>query len=143
ALALTENVERDLVTGTLRADRSLKLAGIFHLLTVEFGDYVANFQSGLGSGRVGLNLAHQRAAGVRKMEEARVFRSHIVNPDAHARVLDLAVLEQRVNHGSRNLRRNGKAHAGEASRRRDQEGVDADHFTVSIHQRATGISRID
>src|SRR5689334_4573842 len=77
------------------------------------------------------------------MEESSVLRSHVVDAHADSRVLNLAIFEQRIHHRPRNLRWNGKAHACEASRGRDQERIDADDFAVRIHQRPAGISGIN
>src|SRR5438270_5915032 len=77
------------------------------------------------------------------MEEARVFRSYVIDANPDSRMLNLAILEQRVNHGTGDLGWNRKSHSSKAARRRNQERVDANHFTMRIHQRSPGIAGID
>src|ERR1041385_6533711 len=60
-LAVAEDAEVDLVPGTVRADGGLKLAGVLHVLAVEFGNDIANFNSRFAGGRIGLNLAYVSA----------------------------------------------------------------------------------
>jgi hypothetical protein len=55
----------------------------------------------------------------------------------------LAELDQFFHRGPNDLRRNGKSHARERTRGRDQEGVDPDYFTARVHQWAPGVSRVD
>src|SRR5258708_14494870 len=54
-----------------------------------------------------------------------------------------AILDQRVDRGGYRLGRNSKAGASKGSSARDQEGVDADQFTMRIHQRTTGVAGVD
>src|SRR6185437_2098623 len=143
ALAVTYYLQSHFVSRALPADSGLQLAGIVHFFAVEFSDDVANFQACLCTGRVRFNLADQCSAGVVQMEETRVFRSHIVDAYADSRMLDFAILEQRINYGPCNLRWNGEAHPGKTARRGNQKRVDANHFTMRIHQRSAGIARID
>src|SRR5579864_4764006 len=143
ALAVAHYLQRHFVSRTLPADSGLKLSGIVHSLAVHFGDHVAHFQACFCAGRIRFNLADESSARVVQMEEARVFRSYVIDAHADSRVLNLAVFEQRVNHRPRNLCWNGKAHPGKAPGRRDQERVDADDFTMRVHQRSAGIAGIN
>ena len=54
--------------------------------------------------------------------------------------MDRAVLDDGVGGGVGDLRRNGKARAGERAAVGDDEGVDADQFAMGIDQRAAGVA---
>ena len=55
----------------------------------------------------------------------------------------LAVADQGINHRSDDLGGDSKAHAGERTGGRNQEGIDSDYLAVSIHQRTTRVAGID
>ena len=50
---------------------------------------------------------------------------------------------KRLHRGPDDLRRNRESHSGESAGRRDQEGVDPDHFAAGIDQRSAGVAWID
>src|SRR5580698_193016 len=77
------------------------------------------------------------------VKKLRILRSDVGNANAHARVVDFAVTNQRLNHRVHDLRRNGKSHSGERARRRKQERVDANNFAASIDQGSTGVAGIN
>ena len=65
--------------------------------------------------------------------------------DAHAEPAapHLAVLAQLIDDGDRAVGGHREADADRAAGRRDDRGVDADHFAVEVEQRSAGIAAID
>ena len=59
------------------------------------------------------------------------------------RVRNFAIANQRLDCRLDDLGWNGKSHPRERSGRRNQKRVDADEFAAGIHQRSTGVARID
>src|SRR5262249_44061417 len=112
ALAIADDPQLNLGSGTLLADDNLQLSGIVHLLAVDLSDHIADFQASLGAGRIRFDLADQSPGGFLHVEELHILRSYIRDADADAGMLNLAVLEQALHHRPRDLRRDSEAHAG-------------------------------
>src|SRR5271154_2078765 len=139
-LAVPNHFKLNRVARLLLAHCDLKFASITHRVTIERSDYVSCFQTRFGSRRVRLNLSYDRTFGLLQVEELRVFRSHVTDADSHVSVADLTVFDQCFYGGPHDLRRYGEAHARELPVRRDQKGVDSNHFAARIHQRPAGVS---
>ena len=77
ALAVAEDVERDLGPGTLGGHFGLKLSGAVNLLTVEADDDVSDLEASARTGRIRLHFADQGAVGVLQVEELRVLGRHV------------------------------------------------------------------
>src|SRR5262249_36490132 len=67
----------------------------------------------------------------------------IADPNSHVPMLNFPVLDERIDCRSDNLGGNCKAHAGEPASLRNQERVDAYHFTMRVNQRTSGIAGVD
>src|SRR5579863_269913 len=140
---VTDHLQLDGHAWTLLSDLHLKLASVGDLLSIELDNYVADFQAAFGCGRIGFDLGYDRAAGIAHVEELGVLRRHVSNSDSHVAMCDFAIPNQRVDRRLHDLRGNCKPHARELPRRGNQKRIDADHFPVRIHQRTTGVARID
>src|SRR6185369_12848624 len=122
----------------LLADFDLELAGIADRLAVEHRDDVTGLETGFGAGGIGFDLRDYSTFGFLQIEELRVLGSDIADADTHVAVADFTVANESVDGRLHNLGRDGEAHAGECAGAGDEEGVDADDLTVSVHQRSTG-----
>src|SRR4051812_7224329 len=129
--------------GLLLSNFDLQLASIANVASVNLSDHVTDFQTGFRSRRAWLNLRYYRANGLAHVEELRVLRRHISNADAHVSMRDLAGADQRIDRRAHDLRGYSESHSRKGTGGRDQEGVDTHHFSVCVHQRPTGIPRID
>ena len=94
ALSVTQNAEHDFRAGLFLSDHHLKFAGVADFLAVDFGDDVADLQAGFGSGRIGFDLRDHASSRRRLVEELRVLRSHVGDPDADVAMADFAVANQ-------------------------------------------------
>src|SRR5215831_14199789 len=130
ALAVAEDVESDLGSGTLGADFGLEFSGAGDFRAVESDDDVSNFKSGLRTGRVRLHFTDHSAVGVFQVEELGVLGRDVGDAHSDVGVADFAVAYERVHDRLHDLSRNSEAHSAEAARRRDQEGVDTDDFAA-------------
>src|SRR5208283_4150937 len=142
ALTISQDIERDLSSRVLRADFGMKLSGARNLLAVESNDDVADFEASLRSRRVRLHFADDRSIRVLQVEELGVLRRYVGNAYPNVGVADLTVTHQGVDRGLHDLRWNGESHAREASRGRDEEGVNADDLATSVDQRAPRVALI-
>src|SRR3954451_20150696 len=129
--------------GLLLSNFDLQLTRIANVASVDLGDHVTDFETGFRSRRAWLNLRYYRANGLAHVEKLRVLRRHIGNAHAHVSMGDLAVADQRIDRGPHDLRGNGESHSRKGTGGRDQKGVDTHYFSVRIHQRPAGVSRID
>ena len=133
----------DRLTGLLLADGDLERAAVNDLLAVHGLDDVALLQAGVSCGRVGCDLSDDGARGVLEVEELGVLGGYVVHRDAEVAVLHLAVCDELLRGGLCDLRRDGKAGAGEGAGVRDDEGVDADELAVGVDEGAAGVAGID
>src|ERR1700675_4680592 len=143
ALAFTQNVEHDLRAGLFLSDQHLQLASVAYLLTIDLGNDITDLQTSLRSRRVGLDLRDHSANRGLLVEELGVLGRHVRDSDPDVAVAHFAVADQGLYRGPDDLRWNRKPHSREASRRRDQEGVDADDLAPSIDERPPGVAGVD
>src|ERR1017187_5857480 len=142
-LPIAHDFERDLGPGMLLSDFHLQLSGVSDLPSVELGDHVADFQASLGTRRVRLDFGDDRAIRVLHVEELGVLRRDVRDTYPNVGVHDIAAANQRLDRGLHDLGWNGKAHARERSGRRDEKGVDPDHFAMRVDQRAARVAGVD
>ena len=77
------------------------------------------------------------------MEVLGLLGRNVADADADIAVAYLSVLNESVDRRDHDLGGNGESHAGKTAGLREQERVDADDLATHIHQRATGVARID
>jgi hypothetical protein len=142
-LAVAEDAELDLGAGGYIRDGDLELAAVENLLAVELGDDVSAFKAGVRGGGVGCDLGDDGPGGVLEVEEVGVFRGDVVNADAEVAVVDAAGLDDLLRDGVGDLSGDGEAGAGEGAAVGDDEGVDADEFTVGVDEGSAGVAGVD
>src|SRR5882724_256385 len=142
-LAIAHHLQMDGCPRILLSHHHLQLTRVAYFFSVDLGDYIADSQTRFGSGRIGLNLAHHRSHGAVHVEELRVVWSHVGNSDSHVAVRHLAILNQLFHRGTHDLRRNSESHPRERTRGRDEECVDPNHLAARVHQRTTGVARVN
>ena len=81
--------------------------------------------------RTRLDAGDHRARGVLGVHRLREIGGQVLNRDADAAALDLAVVDQLVHDLARHVDRHGKADADIAAARRQDRGVDADQLAVA------------
>ena len=89
-----------------------------------------------------LRFGDQRALGAGEAERFGDLRRHRLDLHAEPAALDGAVLHQVADHFTGRGGRNGEGDADIAARRREDRGVDADHFAVEVEGRAAGIAAV-
>src|SRR5690606_31109098 len=114
-----------------------------HLLAVDGGDHVADLNACLFRRRAGLDLADQRAAVDAEPERIGEAGQNVLNADADAASLHLAVLEQLIDDLPHHVARDREADADIAARRRENRGVDAFQRAVEADERAARVARVD
>ena len=90
-----------------------------------------------------VDAGDQRAARRLDAEALGDLVGHLLDAHAEPAAPGFAELLELIDHRERGLRRHREADADRAARRRDDRGVDADHFAVEVEQRAARIAAID
>src|SRR5581483_2371239 len=123
-LAVAQHHRLDRLVHARVGDDLREIAHFLDVMTVEFHHHVAGLQPGLGGGAVLGDARDQRAA---RLADAEAFGDRVVDLlDAHAdpaapRLAEFAELGDNRGHA---LRRNRKADADRAARRRNDRGID-------------------
>src|SRR5437868_14906596 len=138
-LSIAHYIEMDSCTRLLLSNFHLQLTGVAHVTSVDFGDHVADPQTGFCSWGIRFYLRHDRASRFGHLEELGVLGSDVRDSDSHVSVGHLAVANQSVHRRPHDLRRNGKSHSGKGAGWRNEEGVDTHDLAASIDQRPAGI----
>src|SRR5438105_4882279 len=143
AFAIAHYSEFKLAARLLLPNFHLQRASVDHVVCVDLGDHVSDFEPSFRSGGIWLHLSHQGSFSLYHVEELGVLRRDIGDADADVRVTYFPVTDQCINGGLHNLRGNRESHSRKGTRRRDQERIDSDDFSARVHQRTTGIALVN
>src|SRR5690242_1204657 len=142
--AFPGHLDLDHVARTAEPDHLLQLANVLHRLAVYRHDDVARLDAGgLGRRIVARDVLDHHAPDLGQPYVRRVIQRHVVDRHAERRAVDLAVLDQLVHDGPREVDRNREAVARVEPGLAGDGGVDPDHLAPDTHQRTAGVARID
>ena len=142
-VAVPHHVQLDLRAGRIFADDHLQVTSCFHRLAVHSGNHITFLQAGAAGRRVGSYRSNQGPGVSSQVKEFSVFRSHIVQTNSQISMMNDTILHQSIDNGTYRLGWDSKARTREVSCIGDEKGVDTNQLTMRIHQRATGVSRVD
>src|SRR6266513_2843678 len=144
ALAVTHRLDLDCLTGIVVANDSLQRADAIHRLTIRGDDDVTRLEACLLSRSVlAREIANENATDVLHTSDSGVFRADIVDADSQRLNTDVPVGDELIHDTLGQRDWNCEAVAGIVTGGARDRAVDADHFTVCIHQRTAGIAGID
>src|SRR5579872_327532 len=143
APAIAQHLQMKSGARALLSDLDLKLSGIPHWMAIKADDHVTDLQAALCSRGTRIDLGDNCTGRLVKIEEPGIIRSHIVDADTHVAVGHLAVAHQALGGWLGDLCRNGESHARKSAGGRNQEGVDAHHFSARIDQWSTRVAFVD
>src|ERR1700675_4165638 len=140
-LAVAHEGKLGLRTGFAGSNVRYQIVAALHVLAIHGGDGVADLQARLVGRAAGYHVRHRHARSVNARDRRiRLRRELNANRPARNPVLrpDQLVIDLR-----HRVRGHGKSHAGVRTRLRQNGGIDADDFTRHIHQRPSGIARVN
>src|SRR5690606_3016340 len=135
--------ERHGFTEPDEADGVTQLRSVRDLLAVHGDDDIADLDAGLLGRRTGLHFADEGPAIDAEAERLGQSWQHVLNTDADAAALHLAVLEELVDDLADHVARYREADTDIAPRGRQDRAVDALQRAVESDQRAAGVTGID
>ncbi|MNS63009.1 hypothetical protein D3C72_960920 [compost metagenome] len=100
-------------------------------------------QATFGCRAVILNLGNQRAGRFIQAERLGQILIHFLDDHAQPAAADFATALQLIGHIHRHVDRDRERHAHETTGTGVDLRVDADHFTVQVEQRTTGVAWVD
>src|SRR6185503_7751054 len=141
-LALADDHHVDLLADRGVGDDAGEILRVLDVLAVELDDDVAGLDAG-GLGRaLVVDAGHQRAARRLDVEAFGDLVGDLLNADAEPAAAQFAELPELIDHADHGLRGYRKAEADRAAGGRDDQRVDADHFTLEVEQRTAGIAAV-
>src|SRR5260221_1654774 len=141
--ALADDDDVDLLADGGIGDDARQILRLLDVLAVELDDDIAGLDArGLRRTLV-LDVGNQGAARGLDVEAFSDLVGDLLDADAEPAAAKLAELPELIDHAHHRLRGHRKADADRAARRRDDQGVDADHFAIEIEQRTAGIAAVD
>src|SRR6202521_91675 len=127
--------------GLAGSDVRHQIVAALHVLAIHGGDGVADLQARLVGRAAGYHVRHRHTRSVNARDRRiRLRRELNANGSARHPVLRPDQLVVDLRHC---VRRHGKSHARVRTRLRQDGSIDADDFTRHIHQRTTGIARVN
>src|SRR5215211_1014869 len=158
ALAVPQDLQPDRVAGAHGADHVGEILVQGEALAVDGDDHVASrgnsstlegdlVLAGLDVRVLGraalLDVLHQSARSDVEVETIRELRPEHERADAEIAVVDSAVVSELAQRAPDGAHGNREAHSLAATRARPDLGVDPDHPSLCVEQRAAGVAGVD
>jgi hypothetical protein len=141
--ALADDDDIDFLADRGVGDDARQILRLLDVLAVEGDDDVAGLDAGGLRRALVVDAGDQGAARRLDVEAFGDLVGDLLDADAEPAAAKLAELAQLIDHAGHGLGGHRKADADRAAGRRDDQGVDADHFAVEVEQRAAGIAAVD
>src|SRR5258706_4706514 len=143
AHAIAENCDIGFLANCSLSHKARKLAGMLDFGAGKGKNNIALTEA-CGFGRSALiHARNDGAPGSRKVQAGSDIVARRLEPQANPTPASFSVALELIDDPARGVRRNSKAKADAAARRRENRRIDADDLPCRIEERATGVSPVD